>query len=166
MNNALEISHLTKDYGSFKLDDVSFTVPGGTIMGLIGENGAGKSTTIKCILNLVRRDSGTITVLGMDNLTEERAVKEQIGVVLDEVLFHDMLRPRQVGKTESILHFAAENYKSVIYINFIEEPKYKLITENGYKPDEMIRNISRIDPSKHFEPGETLLFFDELQESR
>ena len=72
--------------------------------------------------------------------------------------------PRQVGKTESILHFAAENYKSVIYINFIEEPKYKLITENGYKPDEMIRNISRIDPSKHFEPGETLLFFDELQD--
>ena len=52
MKNALEVSHLTKDYGSFKLDDVSFTVPGGTIMGLIGENGAGKSTTIKCILNL------------------------------------------------------------------------------------------------------------------
>lgn len=47
MKNALEVSHLTKDYGSFKLDDVSFTVPGGTIMGLIGENGAGKSTTIK-----------------------------------------------------------------------------------------------------------------------
>jgi len=58
MKNALEVSHLTKDYGSFKLDDVSFTVPGGTIMGLIGENGAGKSTTIKCILNLVRRDGG------------------------------------------------------------------------------------------------------------
>ena len=72
--------------------------------------------------------------------------------------------PRQVGKTESILHFAAKNYKSVIYINFIEEPKYKLITENGYKPDEIIRNISRMDPSKHFEPGETLLFFDELQD--
>ena len=58
MKNALEVSHLTKDYGSFKLDDVSFTVPGGTIMGLIGENGAGKSTTLKCILNRVRRDGG------------------------------------------------------------------------------------------------------------
>ena len=63
MKNALEVSHLTKDYGSFKLDDVSFTVPGGTIMGLIGENGAGKSTTIKCILNLIRRDGGEIQVL-------------------------------------------------------------------------------------------------------
>ena len=67
MNNALEVSHLSKDYGAFKLEDVSFTVPGGTIMGLIGENGAGKSTTIKCILNLVRRDGGEITVFGRDN---------------------------------------------------------------------------------------------------
>lgn len=71
---------------------------------------------------------------------------------------------RQIGKTESILHFAKEAYQSIIYINFVEEPKYKLITENGYKPDDIIRNISRMDPCKRFEPGETLLFFDELQE--
>ena len=83
MKNALEVSHLTKDYGSFKLDDVSFTVPGGTIMGLIGENGAGKSTTIKCILNLVRRDGGEIQVLGLDNLADERVVRDEI---LDEFL--------------------------------------------------------------------------------
>ena len=97
MKNALEVSHLTKDYGSFKLDDVSFTVPGGTIMGLIGENGAGKSTTIKCILNLVRRDGGEIQVLGLDNLADERAVKAQVGVVLDETTFHDGLSAPQVG---------------------------------------------------------------------
>lgn len=72
--------------------------------------------------------------------------------------------PRQVGKTESILHFAEGAYQSIIYINFVEEPKYKLITDNGYKPDDIIRNISRMDPSKRFEPGETLIFFDELQE--
>ncbi len=72
--------------------------------------------------------------------------------------------PRQVGKTESILHFASENYKSIIYINFVEEPKYKLITEDGYKAEDIIRNISRMDPAKRFEPGETLIFFDELQE--
>lgn len=71
---------------------------------------------------------------------------------------------RQIGKTESILHFAKEAYQSIIYINFVEEPKYKLITENGYKPDDIIRNISRMDPFKRFKPGETLLFFDELQE--
>lgn len=71
---------------------------------------------------------------------------------------------RQVGKTESILHFATENYKNIIYINFVEEPKYKLITEDGYKTEDIIRNISRMDPTKRFEPGETLIFFDELQE--
>ena len=71
---------------------------------------------------------------------------------------------RQVGKTESILHFAADAYKNVVYINFVEEPKYKLITEDGYKAEDIIRNISRMDPSRQFERGETLIFFDELQE--
>ena len=118
MNNALEISHLTKDYGAFKLDDVSLTVPGGTIMGLIGENGAGKSTTIKCILNLIRRDEGTITVFGMDNLQQEREVKEQTGVVLDEVLFHDMLRPRQVGKILSGLY---PNWDEALFTHYLEK---------------------------------------------
>lgn len=72
--------------------------------------------------------------------------------------------PRQVGKTESILHFASAAYKNVIYLNFVEEPKYKLITEDGYKTEDIIRNISRMNPSWRFEPGETLIFFDELQE--
>lgn len=72
--------------------------------------------------------------------------------------------PRQVGKTESITRFGGMNYTSVIYINFVEEPKYKMITADGYKADDIIKNISRIDPSKQFIEGETLLFFDELQE--
>lgn len=72
--------------------------------------------------------------------------------------------PRQVGKTESIKKFAENNYESFIEINFVEEPKYKMITEDGYKTDDIIRNISRIDPSKKFIPQKTLIFFDELQE--
>lgn len=72
--------------------------------------------------------------------------------------------PRQVGKTESIRRFGDMNYKSVVYINFVEEPKYKMITSDGYKAADIIKNISRIDPSKRFIDGETLLFFDELQE--
>jgi len=71
---------------------------------------------------------------------------------------------RQVGKTESIRKFAEENYKNVIYVNFVEEPKYKLITEDGYKTNDIIRNISRMDPSQKFESGETVLIFDEIQE--
>jgi len=93
---------------------------------------------------------------------------------IDNYLFHwknDLERKplvvkgaRQIGKTESIRRFAEENYKSVVYINFVEEPKYKLITEDGYKTDDIIRNISRMDPSKKFKAYETILIFDELQE--
>ena len=70
---------------------------------------------------------------------------------------------RQVGKTESIRHFAADNYDSFIEINFVEEPKYTMITSDGYKTDDIIKNISLIDPSKKFIDGKTLIFFDEIQ---
>ena len=72
--------------------------------------------------------------------------------------------PRQVGKTESIKRFAEKNYESFVEINFVEEPKYKTITADGYKTDDIIRLISLLDPSKRFIPGKTLIFFDELQE--
>lgn len=72
--------------------------------------------------------------------------------------------PRQVGKTESILHFAKTAYESIIYINFVEEPKYRMIVEDGYNVNSIVKNISRIDPSKQFIAGKTILVFDELQE--
>ena len=72
--------------------------------------------------------------------------------------------PRQVGKTESINKFGIENYENVVYINFAEEPKYKMITADGYGADDIIKNISRIDPGKHFIADKTLIFFDELQD--
>lgn len=72
--------------------------------------------------------------------------------------------PRQVGKTESIKRFGGKNYKNVIYINFVEEPKYKMITADGYNTGDIIKSITFLDPSKQLIPGETLIFFDELQE--
>lgn len=71
---------------------------------------------------------------------------------------------RQIGKTESILKFAEENYENIVKINFVEEPKYKMITGDGYAVNDIVKNISRLDPGKKFEPGKTLLFFDELQD--
>lgn len=71
---------------------------------------------------------------------------------------------RQVGKTESITRFGHLNYKSIIYINFVEEPNYKMITTDGYKSQDIIKNISRIDPSKQFIENDTLIIFDELQD--
>lgn len=82
--NALELTNVTKEYKKFRLDNLSLTLPGGCILGLIGENGAGKSTTIKLILDIIHRDSGHITVLGRDAVKESVLIKEDLGVVLDD----------------------------------------------------------------------------------
>ncbi len=95
--NALELRHVTKSYQDFVLQDISFTLPSGCIMGLIGENGAGKSTTIKLILDCIRRDSGEILVLGKDNRKDFSQTKEEIGVVLDEAYFPESITVKQVN---------------------------------------------------------------------
>lgn len=71
---------------------------------------------------------------------------------------------RQIGKTESVLHFARANYANVVYINFVEEPRYKQITADGYKVDAIVRNISFLNAQVKFEPHQTVIIFDELQE--
>lgn len=70
---------------------------------------------------------------------------------------------RQIGKTESIRIFAKKHYANVIEINFIESPKFKTILEDGYSTDEIVKNITRIEPGFTFIPGKTLIFFDEMQ---
>ena len=93
--NSLEIKSLNKSYPGFALDNLNLTLPQGCILGLIGENGAGKSTTIKLILDLIRPDSGSITILGTEHT---RLSREDIGVVLDEVGIPECLTASQVGK--------------------------------------------------------------------
>ena len=111
--NALEIKNLTKHYGDFCLDNLNLTLPCGCIMGLIGENGAGKSTTIKLILDMIRRDEGTITLLGRDNRENITLTKQDIGVVLDEVGIPACLSAVQVGKVcdEVVIHVANTDRK-------------------------------------------------------
>lgn len=96
--NALEIKNLTKSFPGFQLDNLTLTLPSGCIMGLIGENGAGKSTTIKLILDMLHKDSGTIKVLGKDNKDDIRLTKEDVGVVMDEAGIPECLTAKQVGK--------------------------------------------------------------------
>ena len=98
MNSALTITGLTKKYSNFVLDNISFSIPSGSIVGLIGENGAGKSTTINSILGLIKKDSGKITILGHDIDTFDYAVKEKIGVVFDGSNFSEELTPVKLSK--------------------------------------------------------------------
>lgn len=97
MDAILQVENLTKQYNGFKLDHVSFSVPKGTIMGLIGENGAGKSTTINAILDLINKDEGTVTFWGQE-LSSSKQFKEDIGVVFDGINFYETLTPVKVGK--------------------------------------------------------------------
>jgi len=97
--NAIELSHINKFFGDFAIRDLNLTVPSGTICGLVGENGAGKSTTIRLLMGALRPDSGTASVLGADVFSPEfREMKEDIGVVLDEAYFPESLNAVQVGK--------------------------------------------------------------------
>ena len=96
--NAIEITGLTKKYDGFTLDNVSFSVPNGSIMGFIGQNGAGKTTTIRSLLNIIKIDSGEIKLLGLDHLKDEYEVKERIAVVFDELPFHDSFTGTALSK--------------------------------------------------------------------
>ena len=116
--NALEIKNLTKSYPGFTLDNLNLTLPSGCIMGLIGENGAGKSTTIKLILNMIHKDSGTITILGKDNTDNIRLTKEDIGVVMDEVGIPECLTVKQVG---NVMKHTFRNWNDTEYTRLLKK---------------------------------------------
>lgn len=110
--NALEIRGLTKRRGDFALQGLDLTLPAGCIMGLIGENGAGKSTTIRLILNGLRRDGGTIAVYGKDNRAMTALDREDLGVVLDEVGLPEYMNAQQIGRMMAgiFTHWQPEAY--------------------------------------------------------
>lgn len=130
--NALEIKNLTKSYKEFKLDNVSFTLPQGCIMGLIGENGAGKSTIINLIMDLIHRDSGEIYVLGKDNRIDFALTKEDIGVVLDDA-----------GFPESINLVLVENIMKRAYKRWDSEKYYALIDKFNLPRKKPVKEFSR-----------------------
>ena len=115
MQNAIEVRSLAKRYSAFTLDGVSFTLPRGCIMGLIGENGAGKSTTIRLLLGLARRDGGDVSVLGEDPQGASRELRERIGVVFDDCPFPEAMTLRDVRRLLSAAYkrFNAAKFDSL-----------------------------------------------------
>jgi ABC-2 type transport system ATP-binding protein len=89
MADALALRGVTRRFAEFTLDGIGFALPEGYIMGLIGPNGSGKTTTVQLILNMLRRDAGEIQLFGKDNMREERAVKQSVGIVFDQSFFVD-----------------------------------------------------------------------------
>ncbi len=116
--NALEIKNLTKSYPDFTLDNLSLTLPSGCIMGLIGENGAGKSTTIKLILDMIHKDSGSVAIFGKDNSDSIELTKEDIGVVMDEVGIPECLTVKQVG---NVMKHTFRNWDDAEYARLVQK---------------------------------------------
>lgn len=102
--NALEIENLSKSFGDFSLRSLSLAVPMGSALGLIGENGAGKSTTISLILGQLQRDDGAIRILGQNADENAVSLREDVGIVFDESCFPDGLNARQVDKVERYIY--------------------------------------------------------------
>ena len=131
--NAIEIKGLEKHYDGFRLGGFDLTLPSGCIMGLVGENGAGKSTTIKLIMDAIGRDAGEISVLGVDNRsTGFRDIKENIGVVLDEAYFPEVMSARNVGKVMALTY---KNWDAAAFGGYLK--KFSLA------PDKIFKDYSR-----------------------
>ena len=115
--NAIEINGLTKKYDGFTLDKLSFNVPKGSIMGFIGQNGAGKSTTINTILNIVKADEGSIKVMGLDHIKDENEIKRNIAAVFDELPFNEQLNANDI---DFIFQDLFEDWDSETYFGYLD----------------------------------------------
>ena len=127
--NAIEISGLCKNYPGFSLENFSLNLPKGSILGLAGENGAGKSTIIKLIMNAEERDAGSVKVLGTECTSPEfNDLKNDIGIVLDEANFPTVLTPKMICR---VMESTYKNWNSAQYFDYVrrfalpEDKKFK-----------------------------------------
>ena len=128
-DNALELRHVSRRLGDFELRDVNLTLPKGCILGLVGENGAGKSTTIRLLTGELRPDSGTVSVLDAEPGSPDfRSVKECLGVVLDDAWFPEILNARQVG---TMMAMTYESWDAELYESYLA--RFALPREKNFK---------------------------------
>ena len=130
MTNAFMVSGLTKTYQDFVLDHISFTVPSGSIVGLIGENGAGKSTTINAALGLIQKEDGVVSILDREELDGD--VKEQIGVVFDGSNYPEILSPKKLNRV-----------MKNIYRTWDEQAYLHLLKQFSLPADKQIKQFSK-----------------------
>ncbi len=126
--NSIEAVNIGKKYQDFTLENVSFTLPQGCIMGFIGQNGAGKTTVIKRLLGLTS-GQGQVILLGKENGGQDPEIKQQIGVLMDGSFFSELLRPRDIN---SVLKHLYRRWDSNLYRQYLEQfeiPQNKLLSQ-------------------------------------
>ncbi len=153
--NARAVQGLTKRYKAFVLDNVSFVVPRGAIVGLVGENGAGKSTTLHAILGLIHRDGGSVELLGREDTAVDEAFRNQIGVVFDGSSYPETLTPRKLNRVFQSL-----------YQGWDEAGYFALLEQLSLPADKKIKAFSKgmkmkLSLAVAFSHGAKLLVLDE-----
>ena len=118
MENILEVKNLCKDYKNFKLDNISFNIPSGKIIGLIGENGAGKSTTINTLLDLTKKTNGKVLLLNEEYNLSKKDLRNNIGIVFDEINFYKELN---IKKIEKISQKTYSSWDSNLFFSYIDK---------------------------------------------
>jgi len=133
--NTLEVRNLRKVYPAFTLQDVSFTVPAGSVTGLVGRNGAGKSTTLKSLLGLVHPDGGEVRFCGMDTAENEKAFKEEIGVVLGGIDFYPKKKLKTITAVTKkfYVNWDEEAYRRYMALFALDEQKRVDQLSNGMR---------------------------------
>lgn len=132
METVLEISSLYKNYEDFCLQDVNMSLEKGTLTGFIGPNGTGKTTTIKCILDMVQPDKGKITILGMDSVSSNLEIKSKLGIVLDDGHFYEDL---SMGKMKKLI--------APMYSTWDDKTFYLYMNKFGLSEHKKIKDLSR-----------------------
>ncbi|MFR4008910.1 MAG: ATP-binding cassette domain-containing protein [Christensenellales bacterium] len=135
MNSLLSVTHLSKRYPSFSLEDVCFSIAPGRVMGLIGKNGAGKSTTLKCLLHMSRPDCGQVFAFGQDYFQNETELKQAIGIVFGGIDFYPL---KKLSAITSVVRRFYQNcdqtrYESYLHRFALEENKKFKELSNGMK---------------------------------
>lgn len=115
--NVIEIKNVTKDFGDFRLDNISFAVPEGSVCGFIGQNGAGKTTSIKLILDVLAADSGEIFVFGQNMKDNSAKLREDIGVVFDEMGFHDFMTGKDINIMMKNIY---KNWEETVFFDYLK----------------------------------------------
>lgn len=157
METVIQVTHLTKKYGSHTaVDDLSFNVKKGTVFGLLGANGAGKSSTIECILGTKKCESGTITILGQDPLKDRKELFEQVGVQFQEAKYQELIKVKELCEVTSVLYKKPLDYRELL-------AKFGIIE----KQDSYVKDLSGGERQRLFIvlaliPDPRLVFLDEL----
>ncbi|WP_062352784.1 ABC transporter ATP-binding protein [Bacillus kwashiorkori] len=117
MENVIELQHVNKAFKGFELKDLSISVKKGFVTGFIGANGAGKSTTIKLIMNLLQPDRGKLSIFGLDYKKHEKEIKQRIGFVYDSNVFYENIT---LNEMKNIIHPSYKNWDDSVFHYYVD----------------------------------------------